>query len=35
VNLSPAELVAIDAVFPVGAPVGARYPEPMLKLTGA
>jgi aryl-alcohol dehydrogenase-like predicted oxidoreductase len=35
VHLGPAELAAIDAVFPLGAPAGARYAEQMLKLTGA
>ncbi|MFZ0009645.1 MAG: aldo/keto reductase, partial [Steroidobacteraceae bacterium] len=35
IHLGPAELVAIDAVFPFGAPAGARYSEQMLKLTGA
>ena len=33
VSLSAAELAAIDAVFPVGAVAGARYPEAMLRLT--
>jgi aryl-alcohol dehydrogenase-like predicted oxidoreductase len=32
VNLSAAELAAIDAVFPPGAVAGARYPEAMLRL---
>ncbi len=35
IHLGAAELVAIDAVFPLGAPAGARYSEQMLKLTGA
>lgn len=33
VHLSPGDLAAINAVFPVGAPAGARYNEGMLKLT--
>jgi aryl-alcohol dehydrogenase-like predicted oxidoreductase len=34
VHLGSAELTAIDAVFPLGAPAGARYSEQMLRLTG-
>ena len=34
VHLGPTELLAIDAVFPLGAPAGARYPEQMLRLSG-
>jgi aryl-alcohol dehydrogenase-like predicted oxidoreductase len=34
VRLDPAELAAIDAVFPFEAAAGARYTEPLLRLTG-
>jgi len=33
-SLSPAELAAIDAVFPRGVASGARYPEAMLTMVG-
>jgi aryl-alcohol dehydrogenase-like predicted oxidoreductase len=33
VTLSAAELSAIDAVFPLGAVAGARYPESMMRLS--
>jgi hypothetical protein len=35
VTFSPAELAAINAVFPPDAAAGARYPETMLRLVRA
>ena len=35
VQLLPGDLAALDAVFPAGAPAGARYGDEMMKLTRA